>query len=400
MKLHRNVTIQGEFLPWTGNENKLIAQLAAKQLPDVMVTSTAWFSEFAQKGAYLNLAPYFHASHWNNQEFAPGSIAGNSIGRKLFMIPNIGAIPAGGVMGGVVLLYNKAMFKKAHLSAPSPNWTLQQFVHVSQLLTIDGNGKNATSKGFSPKTVVQWGNNIGYSSADAVWNELLPAYGGWYWNTKKTASTIDSQAAVKAATFLKDLVNKWHASITPAAATGIADPFAAGKVAMEYAWSNQAQTEASTVNFPVGVSALPRGPYGRGFFRPTPGEGVPTNGWAIAANTKHPRTAWEFVKFLTSSPIALKARGTTGVEQLAYRPLAHVWASMLSPADRLINKVGLLEWNQAPHKNLPGWGGEYSQFWNDMTQELEKFYLGQASVKTVLKTIQTQSNQLLKQYHD
>ncbi len=395
-KLHPNVTIQGQFLPWSGNQTKLIAEAAAQRLPDVMVTSTAWFSELGAKGSYLNLTPYFRASHLSSANFAPGGITGNSINGKLYMIPNIGAYPG----GQVVLLYNERMFQKAHLKPPGANWTFGQFVQDAKKLTLDSNGKNASQKGFNPNQTVQWGTNIGYSASDAVWDEMLPAFGGWYWNTPKTRSTIDTAAGIHTAVFLKNLVNVWHVGMPPAASTGIADPFAAGKAAMIYAWTNQAETEAGVVNFPIGVAHLPLGPHGRGFFQVPNNYGQATNGWAIAANTKHPRTAWEFVRFLATSPVALRARGASGVEQLAYRPLTNTWLKMLSPIDRKIVELDHWQYTHAPVKYIPWWGGEYAQFWNDMNAQLQAYDLGQTSVQKALATMQKQADQLLKQYKD
>jgi len=396
-KIHPNVTIREQFLPWSGNENKLIAEEAGGQLPDVMVTSSAWFTEFAQKGAYKNLSPYFNAAHLQLKGFAPGAIVGNSINKHLYMVPNTGAYPGGGAMGGVVVLYNEAMLKKAHLNSPSPKWTLSNFVHESQLLTIDANGKNATQSGFVPQKAVQWGTNIGYGVADNIWDELLPAYGGWYWNTKKSASTIASAAGVKAAEFLKNLVSPLNASISPAASAGISDTFAAGKVAFSYFWANEAQTEATTVNFPVGVATVPAGPFGRGFFKPTLSTGVVTNGWAISAHTQHPKTAWEFLQFLATSQTALKARGLTGVEQLAYSPLIKTWLSMMSPIDKKINQVDNLQWKEAPTRAYPGWGGEYAEFWNDAATSLQKYYLNESPAFAALEQLQQQADTLLKQ---
>ncbi len=395
-KLHPNVTIQGQFLPWSGNQTKLIAEAAARRLPDVMVTSTAWYSELAAKGGYLNLTPYFKASHLSPSNFSPGSIVGNSINGKLYAISYGSAYPG----GGAVLLYNERMFQKAHLKPPGPNWTFGQFVQDAKKLTLDSNGGNATQKGFNPKQTMQWGTDIGYSAADGVWDEMLPAFGGWYWNTPKTKSLIDSPAGIRTAVFLKNLVNVWHVGMPPAASTGIADPFAAGKVAMTYEWTSQAQTEVGIVDFPVGVATLPVGPHGRGFFQVPGNRGEAANGWTIAANTQHPRTAWEFVRFLATSPIALKARGATGVESLAYRPLTNIWLKMLSPMDRKIVELDHWQYVHAPVKYVPGWGGEYAQFWSDMTSQLQAYDLGQTTVQKALATVQKQADQLLKQYKD
>ncbi|MCL4521110.1 MAG: sugar ABC transporter substrate-binding protein, partial [Firmicutes bacterium] len=330
MKLHPNVTVVGQFLPWSENEQKLITEVAAHDLPDVMATDQGWFTEFAQKGGYLNLEPYFKASGLKAAEFGVGAVNYSTINGKLVQIPFQSSYP----MSSVVIIYNKKMFQKAHLAAPSRNWTLQQFVQTAKLLTLDSNGKNATQKGFNPKNVVQWGTDLGPSSTDAVWDEMLPAFGGWYWNANKTKSTIDSPAGIKAATFLNQLVNTDHVSMPAAAQTGISDPFAADKVAMEYAWYSDATAEHAVVNFPMGVTTVPIGPDGRGFFQVPKGGSSASNGWTIAANTKHPRTAWEFLRFLATSPVAVKARGLNdALETMAYKPLDPMYLKMLPRID-------------------------------------------------------------------
>lgn len=391
-KLNPNITVNTQFLPWTGNETKLITENASQTLPDVMVTSSAWFTEFASKGSYLNLSPYFKSAKYKASNFAPGGIVGNSINGKLYMIPSLNAYPG----GQVVILYNKSMFSKAHISPPSPNWTLKDFEHVSQELTLDANGKNATQHGFDAKHIVQWGTNAGQSVADNIWDELLPAYGGWYWNGKKTQSTIDSPAGEKVAQYLQQLVTS-NASMPPAAAAGIADPFAAGKVAMSYFWTNTAESEVTSVNFPVAAVQLPVGPDGRGIFKSPANSGAVTNGWTIAANTKYPAASWKFVQFLATSPVAMKARGVNGVEQDAYAPLNSTWLKMLSPTDRQISQVDHAQYLEAPTKALAGWGAEYAEFWQDMGSSLQSYYLGKTSIGDALSTVQNQANQLLKQ---
>lgn len=397
MKLHPNVTVVGQFLPWSENEQKLITEVAAHDLPDVMATDQGWFTEFAQKGGYLNLEPYFKASGLKAAEFGVGAVNYSTINGKLVQIPFQSSYP----MSSVVIIYNKKMFQKAHLAAPSRNWTLQQFVQTAKLLTLDSNGKNATQKGFNPKNVVQWGTDLGPSSTDAVWDEMLPAFGGWYWNANKTKSTIDSPAGIKAATFLNQLVNTDHVSMPAAAQTGISDPFAADKVAMEYAWYSDATAEHAVVNFPMGVTTVPIGPDGRGFFQVPKGGSSASNGWTIAANTKHPRTAWEFLRFLATSPVAVKARGLNdALETMAYKPLDPMYLKMLPPIDKQIYNLAHWEYDHAPAKNIQWWGGEYSQFWNDMVAEMQSFNLGESTAAKALKVVQTEADQLLKEYHD
>jgi ABC-type glycerol-3-phosphate transport system substrate-binding protein len=131
------------------------------------------------------------------------------------------------------------------------------------------------------------------------------------------------------------------------------------------------------------------------------GAGVAANGWTIAANTKYPKIAWEFVKFLATSPIALKARGINGVEGLAYAPLTNTWLKMLPPKARQIELIDHWQYQTAPTKLMvPPGGNMYTEFWNDMTAQLTLYDLGKISLRQTLTTLQKDTQTLLQQQNN
>jgi ABC-type glycerol-3-phosphate transport system substrate-binding protein len=75
----------------------------------------------------------------------------------------------------VVLYYNKAVFKQAHLPIPPANathaWAWSQFVRVAQELTIDNKGRHPYDAHFDPSHIARYGVTIGED-----WFHLLPSF--------------------------------------------------------------------------------------------------------------------------------------------------------------------------------------------------------------------------------
>jgi multiple sugar transport system substrate-binding protein len=114
----------------------------------------------------------------------------------------------------LVLYYNKDMFQKAGISAPPKTW--QEFEQDADKLTQNGVMGAAIGTTFD-----------GY----ALFQTLLAQYGGSLTNQDATKATYNSEAGVKALTYLRDLRKKYSPNVS-----GTGDPevtlFKQGKAAM------------------------------------------------------------------------------------------------------------------------------------------------------------------------
>ncbi len=127
------------------------------------------------------------------------------------------------------LFYNKELFQKAGISNPPSN--KDELIKIGQKLTIDKNGKNASEAGFDPQNVVQYGlGMLTNHHAFYQWYALMAQQGEIPCNEKMKKATFNNEKAIKAWSFLQDLVFKY--SIVPKGEKAPIDDFKAGKVAM------------------------------------------------------------------------------------------------------------------------------------------------------------------------
>ena len=184
---------------------------------------------------------------------------------------------------------------------------------IAQQLTLDANGNNATSPDFDPTNIVQWGTD---EINDGWWRGYQSYLYSWDAHTISDDGTttdgyLNSDNAVKAWEFYRDLVFKYHVAPTAneigSVQGGRVQMFQDGKIAIGVTFHGPwwQDTFNQTPNLSWGVVPLPVGPNG------THESAVMWMGWGINAKTAHPDEAWSLLKFLTTEPgervFALKA---------------------------------------------------------------------------------------------
>ena len=114
----------------------------------------------------------------------------------------------------LVLFYNKDMFQKAGIGAPPKTW--QEFEQDADKLTQNGVMGASIGTAFDGSTLFQ---------------TLLAQYGGTQVNQDATEATYNSEAGVKALTYLRDLKKKYSPKISGTGDPEVT-PFRQGKSAM------------------------------------------------------------------------------------------------------------------------------------------------------------------------
>jgi len=218
---------------------------------------------------------------------------------------------------------NVDLFEKAGIELPTEGWTYEDYLQIAQQLTIDANGNNATSPDFDPNNVVQWGTSSPYWGGDTGWwrgfQSFLYSNGAHTISDDGTTTTgyLNSEAAVKAWEWYRDLIHKYHVApnATYLAATNVGNDklFAQGQLAIAGSyWGPWFQdTFNMEPNLKWTVIPLPTGT--------THEAAIMWMGWGINANSEHPEQAFELLKWLTTEPgqrvFALKA--LTGDKKVA-----------------------------------------------------------------------------------
>lgn len=288
-----------EQVPQAGVVEKLNAQLAAGDLPDVMRIGGLFAQTPIRRGAVLDLSTLGEAL--GTDDFYPGPLDQFRWDGRLWGIPDTAAPD--------VLFYNTAMFDAAGLAYPTDAWTLEDLREAAVVLTLDAAGRNAADPGFDPTAIVQWGWN---APLVMFWQRHLVRSAGAEVCANEDCTLMDwtSPEALAAAEWWVSLARDLHAA--PAdpyggSVTGVpGDPFLVGLAAMGYnGYFAVGQLAASgAIAYDIAQPVL-----GVDGTRHTP---LSTNGYIVAADTEHPEQAQALVAALTSPAFLAEAWGQPG----------------------------------------------------------------------------------------
>jgi multiple sugar transport system substrate-binding protein len=166
-----------------------------------------WPAQFGAHQLAVPLSSYLPSSYW--QQFAPGLVQGATYQGKVYGSPLF--------EDQGFLYYRKDLLAKEHLPVPT---TWQQLKSEAEHLQKAG----LVKYGF----VWQGGS---YEGLTCNYVEYLTDAGGTATNKSYTTASLDSAAAVKAATFMRSLIST---GVSPAAVTTFQEPqamstFASGR---------------------------------------------------------------------------------------------------------------------------------------------------------------------------
>ena len=243
-KLHPEIDLHVEYIPGGKNHiNKLMAAVAAHAPPDVTTLDVIGTAQFATLGALMPLDALV-AAHpdLSPDQFSPGQVNTGKFDGKLE------ALPFGGDVS--VIYYNKDMFRARGLDPDKPPRSWEQFTAVAQKLT-----QAPDVYGFEIYP--------GYPTMTTFYGlPYLWMAGGEVIDPLKKMFAFNSDAGVRALTFLSDLHLKYHVLLPSAIGkTGDADvllDFRQKRVAMTFGGPSQLQLlQATPVDFDVGIMPHP-----------------------------------------------------------------------------------------------------------------------------------------------
>jgi ABC-type glycerol-3-phosphate transport system substrate-binding protein len=243
-KLHPEIDLHVEYIPGGKNHiNKLMAAVAAKAPPDVTTLDVIGTAQFATIGALMPLDAIVAARpELSPDHFSPGQVKTGQFDGKLE------ALPFGGDVS--VIYYNRDMFRATGLDPDKPPRTWDEFTRVAQKLSR------------APEV---YGFEIfpGYPTMTTFYGlPYLWMAGGTVLDPKTNLFAFNSEAGVRALTFLSDLHLKYHVLLPSAIGkTGDADvllDFRQKRVAMVFGGPSQLQLlQRTPVDFDVGIMPHP-----------------------------------------------------------------------------------------------------------------------------------------------
>jgi multiple sugar transport system substrate-binding protein len=205
-----------------------------------------------------------------------------------------------------VVCYNKTLFDQAGVKPPtSADWTWDDFTDMAVKMT----------KGDGPNKV--WG-AAGFQQAGFSWFTLIRAWheGADIVSQDRTKYALNDENGVKAVQWIADLQHKYKAhqiDSTNATPQGADALFASGKTAMILNIS--VYSAFMKAQFEWDIQHLPKGSLGKQITRNA------SAGHSIAASTKVPDAAWDFVKHVESQE-SFTFLASTGLQIPTFKAVA------------------------------------------------------------------------------
>ncbi|WP_066268545.1 ABC transporter substrate-binding protein [Bacillus acidicola] len=274
-KAYPNIKVKFQQMPSDSGQqhDAYVTALNAKSdTPDVFDMDVVWPAEFAQADYVLPLDRFIQQDNFDLSQYNQGALKAAQFNGKQWALPKF--IDAG------LLFYRTDLVPK--------NQVPKTWDDLYKMAEQD-KGKGGTKFGY----VMQAKQYEGLV-CNAI--EFVASYGGQFVNNKNQV-VVDSPAAIAG---LKELVKFATADFVPSNVTNFTEPesdqaFIEGQTPFlrnwpyEYASAND-KTKSKIVG-KVGIAPLPAGPKG---------SAAALGGWLAGINkyTKHPKEAWEFLKFM------------------------------------------------------------------------------------------------------
>ena len=345
---------------------KLLAALAAGDLPDLVLLDSPFVTLFAKDGALVNLDPFVKkdTTGFDLKDYIPGLMADGYYEEKLYALPLMRSTP--------LLYVNGDMLAAAGLPRRAPK-TWDEFREFSKKVTkFDAAGLPIQQgAGFT----------MGQTSAHWYFQGAVYAFGGLV-SDEKFGIHLTEDPVIKLATLWQDMVFKDKTAIP----SNSHDDFLNKKVAMVFGSTGSMGNLLKRADFEVIPAFMPKQVKNL----------VPVGGSVIAMTSTDKRrqeAAWTFMKFMTNA-----ASNSHIVIKTGYMPVSK--SSMNYPdtvqyfVDNPIRKVAIdqLEFTRPQASVISlGKGTEI------LRQMIEKLLIGNMNPKKVMEET---TADLLKEYNE
>lgn len=359
-KSHSNIKVELELTPWSDYWTKLETAATGGSTADLFWMNDAYFLKYASNGIFSPLNDQIAADKVDMSVYPKALVDAYTYQGKHYALPKD--------FDAIGLWYNKKLFDTAGVKYPDNTWTWQTLQDAAKKLTNPDKGVY----GFAATTETQAG----------YYNAVLQNGGSIISPDRKT-SGYDQPATIGAIKYWTDMIkNKYSPSLAQMTDTTFRNLFESGKVAMIFdgSWSAVEYNQNAYTKNNVDVSVLPQGKK-----RASIVAGIAT---MISANTKYPKEAWEFEKFLGSKDAA-DINASSGIGMPAYNNTQGAWVKSM-PNFHLQNFVDELSYAYPYPVTL-----DTGAWQNVETPFVTKMWTGQISVEDGCKQAAQQIDPVL-----
>jgi multiple sugar transport system substrate-binding protein len=354
------ITVDIQVTPWEQYWTKLQTSATGGSAPDVFWMTNAYFPNYADGGVLASLQDRAEQDQLDLGQYVDAMTKAYTWDGKLYGLPKD--------VDTIGLWYNKALFDKAGVDYPTDEWTWQDVKDAAKKLT----DREAGVYGIAAPVADQTG-----------YYETIFQSGGYVVSPDGTKSGYDSPEAIAAIQYWVDFIAEGLSpSVQQMTDTEPESLFTSGKVAMHYngSWAaiQFAQVPYAAEN--VDVVATPKGK--------VPGGVI--NGLAnvMYAKSKHPESAWKFLRFL-GSPEAAQIQAATGTVIPATKGTTDAWVKAYPTFNAQCFVDSLAVGSPMPASLHTAEWRTYA------TQEFTKAFTGDEPVEVVARRVAEQMNGVL-----
>lgn len=303
------VKVNIQVLGWDEYWTLLEAGATGGDMPDVFWMHSNVAQKYMENHMLLDLSSYIEGSEKIElSNYYDGIVDLYSLNGVPYAVPKD--------HDTIALCYNKTIFDQFGVAYPDKTWTWQDFYEAGKTITEKGEGKVF---GYA----IDVGNN-----QDGWWN-IVYDYGGYIISEDKKTSGMDDPKTLEAMKFLASLIDDTMPKQSVISESGAGTLFNSGVTAMTTQGSWNINTFYTSDNKDdYGWAVLPyydqngNGQADEGE-RCTIYNGV---GWAAAADTDHPKEAWELIEWLGSKENQEK-QAQLGVTMAGYKGASDAFAA-------------------------------------------------------------------------
>ncbi|GAB4566980.1 MAG: sugar ABC transporter substrate-binding protein [Anaerolineae bacterium] len=376
-QLHPNIKVELENIG-SGSEyyTKLQTMVAGGTPPDVFYPATHVAYAYASKGAILPVQDFIDRDGIDLSEYEEQVLDLYKMDGQVYCLPIDTA--------SLVVFYNKTLFDEAGVPYPKEGWTWSDFLETAKALTKDFDGDGQIDQFGVDQFRDYWPMVVWSNTGHGLFDDIR--------HPTKFLGT--DPKVIESIQWVADLTLVHGVMPSDEQRADISDMFAAGKAAMQIVghW-RVPRYMAAEIDFDL--APLPLGEFGE------PVNRADGSCFAIAAKSKHPEAAWEFVKYLA-------APGARGVELLLdLQQMTPVLKSFRND-ERFLNPEKL------PGKNKKAFlaGSDhlftmydpihpmYAAFDAAWKQELGAVWLGDATAEEAMARLNEQVQDMLQHLED
>jgi len=360
---HPNIKVN--WSPISGDyPTKMRANVASNTVPDVFYLQPGMSTSYISTGKLLNLSPYMahdgvKASDYYTALLNPFTCTNGQV----YGLPKD--------WNSLGIFYNKDMFQKAGLAAPTANWTWTDLQNDAQKLTANVGKPNSTY-------------GVVLSADLSRWGAFLLQAGGSVLSKDGTQAAFNNSAGVQALQFYSSFFkNKSGAMPTAVGAPWNGDAFGKERAAMVIEGGWLIPYMSSTYpKVQYGIAPLPVGPNGK------QANLSYTNAWSASASTKHPEASWELVKYMTGSTVQ-ESQLNSGFALPTLKSLANAPYFAAHPEFKVL-------FDAASYCYADYYGSQDTSIHTDLSNAIQEVLLNKQDAQTALNNAATQVNNQLQ----